>query len=129
MRIEHHPNGSALSTTRFTPDVFVMETVGGEYLPLVSTGHNTIRKLSAKYENLRPGDRVTMAYVEKAGDTNAIAVEQLVVSSVVTGPLDIICRKHWHKNHGMFLLREGCYEAIKSIYGGDDTGLFLAIYF
>lgn len=118
----------------------VMITVG-EYQPLAGSGLNTIRRLSSKYEQLRPGDTVTMYYgiLAKEGEEEAIegsglakinGIEQLVVASTVILPYFVLMDVHMIENHGNLSSREEFDDFFRETYNGlEESDRYVAIYF
>lgn len=123
-----------------SPNYLTMETITGSYLPLAGRdGTNTIRKLSAKYADLLPGDIVTMEYRTAIG-APAFATETLKVASVARHwSLAETVLHHGGDNHGLDYEGHETYDEsrvaleahLAKLYGVEpgDTVEFIAIYF
>lgn len=110
-----------------------MVTVTDKYMPLTGSGRNTIRKMSDKYRDMRPGDTVSMDYgpadAEKV-DIEPFAREELVVASMAVASFKNILLYHVHSNHGETWWPDDMRKFFVDCYGDfeDDTE-FVAIYF
>lgn len=108
-----------------------METLTDTYLPLTGGGHNTIRKASDKYLEMRPGEVVEMRYgpIGKNGEVATLAREKLAVCSVAIGTYADIIKHHLYANHGDMTPTEA-RAFFEECYGEfEDDAEFVAIYF
>ncbi len=96
----------------------------------------TIRKYDGKYVGLNANDSVMIQHKDLKGEA-IIATELVKVYALAISSLDDIVREHADCHHLYYELGDEAFESetailrsyITAFYDGDDTGLFVAIYF